>query len=73
MIYLWLQRFSTAFCSFIIFVFFNCVVFVSQDVTDSATPVEKRWLDEGTPFIETRRTPDLENMDMEQYQQSLAQ
>lgn len=49
------------------------MVFVSQDVTDSATPVEKRWLDEGTPFIETRRTPDLENMDMEQYQQSLAQ
>lgn len=32
--------------------------------------MEKKWEE---PFIETRRTPDLENMDLEQYQQSIAQ
>ncbi|KAL1491179.1 hypothetical protein ABEB36_011818 [Hypothenemus hampei] len=47
---------------------------VSKEITDDATLVEKRWLDgSNAPFIETRRTPDLENMDLEQYQRSLAQ
>ncbi|KAH1013384.1 hypothetical protein HUJ04_002378 [Dendroctonus ponderosae] len=46
--------------------------FTLQEITDDASTVEKRWLDESAPFVETRRTPDLENMDLEQYQQSLA-
>ncbi|XP_050310591.1 patronin isoform X6 [Anthonomus grandis grandis] len=47
--------------------------FTLQEITDDASHVEKKWLDDATPFIETRRTPDLENMDLETYQQSLAQ
>ncbi|XP_066580923.1 patronin-like isoform X3 [Prorops nasuta] len=42
---------------------------ISEDVRD----VEHKWLEDGTPFIETRRTPDIENMDLEQYQQSISQ
>lgn len=35
--------------------------------------VEHKWLehDGNAPFIETRRTPDIENMDPEQYRQSI--
>ncbi|XP_064213219.1 patronin isoform X5 [Tribolium castaneum] len=47
--------------------------FTLQEIQDDATAVERKWLDETQPFIETRRTPDLENMDLEQYQQSIAQ
>nr|XP_008193061.1 PREDICTED: patronin isoform X11 [Tribolium castaneum] len=46
---------------------------VAREIQDDATAVERKWLDETQPFIETRRTPDLENMDLEQYQQSIAQ
>ncbi|KMQ97150.1 calmodulin-regulated spectrin-associated protein 1 [Lasius niger] len=44
---------------------------ISEDVRD----VEHKWLEhDGTaPFIETRRTPDIENMDPEQYRQSITQ
>ncbi|KAJ8672893.1 hypothetical protein QAD02_004154, partial [Eretmocerus hayati] len=41
---------------------------ISEDVRD----VEHKWLDQdGAPFVETRRTPDIENMDYEQYHQSI--
>ncbi|XP_071566319.1 patronin isoform X10 [Temnothorax nylanderi] len=42
---------------------------ISEDVRD----VEHKWLehDGSAPFIETRRTPDIENMDPEQYRQSI--
>ncbi|XP_044267984.1 patronin isoform X7 [Tribolium madens] len=46
---------------------------VAREIQDDATAVEHKWLDETQPFLETRRTPDLENMDLEQYQQSIAQ
>ncbi|XP_071861899.1 calmodulin-regulated spectrin-associated protein patronin isoform X29 [Bombus fervidus] len=44
---------------------------ISEDVRD----VEHKWLehDGNAPFIETRRTPDIENMDLEQYHQSISQ
>ncbi|KAK2582392.1 hypothetical protein KPH14_004717 [Odynerus spinipes] len=44
---------------------------ISEDVRD----VEHKWLEQdgSAPFIETRRTPDIENMDLEQYHQSLSQ
>nr|XP_012216779.1 PREDICTED: patronin isoform X4 [Linepithema humile] len=44
---------------------------ISEDVRD----VEHKWLehDGNAPFIETRRTPDIENMDPEQYRQSISQ
>lgn len=37
--------------------------------------MEHKWLehDGNAPFIETRRTPDIENMDPEQYRQSITQ
>ncbi|XP_017797663.1 PREDICTED: patronin isoform X5 [Habropoda laboriosa] len=43
---------------------------ISEDVRD----VEHKWLehDGNAPFIETRRTPDIENMDLEQYHQSIS-
>ncbi|XP_061943060.1 patronin isoform X11 [Apis cerana] len=43
---------------------------ISEDVRD----VEHKWLehDGNAPFIETRRTPDIENMDIEQYHQSIS-
>ncbi|XP_068904602.1 patronin isoform X7 [Tenebrio molitor] len=47
--------------------------FTLQEINDDASAAERKWLDEGQPFIETRRTPDLETMDLEQYQQSIAQ
>ncbi|KAG5885276.1 hypothetical protein JTB14_005815 [Gonioctena quinquepunctata] len=39
---------------------------------DDVNNVEGKWPDDGRPFVE-KRTPDLENMDMEQYQRSIAQ
>ncbi|XP_011501000.1 PREDICTED: patronin isoform X3 [Ceratosolen solmsi marchali] len=43
---------------------------ISEDVRD----VEHKWLDqESAPFVETRRTPDIENMDYDQYHQSISQ
>ncbi|XP_023247057.1 patronin isoform X2 [Copidosoma floridanum] len=42
---------------------------ISEDVRD----VEHKWLDQdAAPFVETRRTPDIENMDYEQYHQSIS-
>ncbi|XP_043484313.1 patronin isoform X2 [Leptopilina heterotoma] len=44
---------------------------ISEDVRD----VEHKWLEQdgSAPFVETRRTPDIENMDLEQYHQSISQ
>ncbi|XP_058802244.1 patronin isoform X4 [Phymastichus coffea] len=42
---------------------------ISEDVKD----VEHKWLDQENSFVETRRTPDIENMDYDQYHQSLTQ
>ncbi|XP_012272704.1 patronin isoform X2 [Orussus abietinus] len=44
---------------------------ISEDVRD----VEHKWLEQdgSAPFIETRRTPDIENMDLDQYHQSISQ
>ncbi|XP_031344044.1 patronin isoform X4 [Photinus pyralis] len=47
--------------------------FTLQEITDEVSTVERKWLDNTQPFVETRRTPDIENMDLEQYQQSIAQ
>lgn len=47
--------------------------FTLQEITDEVSTVEQKWLDNTQPFVETRRTPDIENMDLEQYQQSIAQ
>ncbi|KAJ8916210.1 hypothetical protein NQ315_016349 [Exocentrus adspersus] len=47
--------------------------FTLQEIVEDATTVERKWSDDNQPFMETRRTPDLENMDLEQYQQSIAQ
>ncbi|KAK7870474.1 hypothetical protein R5R35_000749 [Gryllus longicercus] len=44
-----------------------------QEISEDASSVEHKWLDSTLPYIEERRTPDIENMDLEQYQQSLAQ
>ncbi|XP_014601150.1 PREDICTED: patronin isoform X9 [Polistes canadensis] len=43
---------------------------ISEDVRD----VEHKWLEQdgNAPFIETRRTPDIENMDLDQYHQSIS-
>ncbi|KAK5646802.1 hypothetical protein RI129_005266 [Pyrocoelia pectoralis] len=46
---------------------------VTKEITDEVSTVERKWLDNTQPFVETRRTPDIENMDLEQYQQSIAQ
>ncbi|XP_045470913.1 patronin isoform X21 [Harmonia axyridis] len=46
---------------------------VTKDVTDDAAKVERKWMDNDQSFMETKRTPELENMNMEQYQQSIAQ
>ena len=45
----------------------------SQEISDDVTSVEHKWLDGGAAFIEERKTPDIENMDLEEYQQSIAQ
>ncbi|XP_015522399.2 patronin isoform X6 [Neodiprion lecontei] len=44
---------------------------ISEDVRD----VEHKWLEQdgSAPFIETRRTPDIENMDIDQYHESISQ
>ncbi|KAL3282263.1 hypothetical protein HHI36_005454 [Cryptolaemus montrouzieri] len=46
---------------------------ITKEVSDDASMVERKWLENDQPFMETKRTPDLENMNMEQYQQSIAQ
>ncbi|XP_063226734.1 patronin isoform X2 [Bacillus rossius redtenbacheri] len=47
--------------------------FSLQEINENVSTVEHKWLDSGVPFIEERKTPDIENMNLEQYQQSLAQ
>lgn len=44
-----------------------------QEISEDVNSVEHKWLDNTAPYIEERKTPDIENMDMEQYQQSIAQ
>ncbi|KAK9712450.1 Spectrin-binding region of Ca2+-Calmodulin [Popillia japonica] len=46
--------------------------FTLQEISDDASSVERKWLDQDQPYLETRRTPDIENMDMEQYHHSMA-
>ncbi|XP_065163737.1 patronin isoform X3 [Atheta coriaria] len=45
---------------------------VVKDISDEVSAVEKKWMDPDQPFYETRRTPDMENMDVETYQQSIS-
>nr|CAD7426198.1 unnamed protein product [Timema monikensis] len=42
------------------------------EISEDVSSVEHKWLDGSAPFVEERKTPDIENMDLEQYQQSLA-
>ncbi|XP_044012467.1 patronin isoform X14 [Aphidius gifuensis] len=46
---------------------------VTKESGEDVRDIENKWRDQdGTvPFIETRRTPDIENMDREQYHQSI--
>ncbi|XP_044752934.1 patronin isoform X8 [Coccinella septempunctata] len=46
---------------------------VTKDVTHDAAEVERKWIDNEQPFLETKRTPELESMNIDQYQQSIAQ
>lgn len=45
-----------------------------QEISEDVRDVEHKWLEQdgSAPFIETRRTPDIENMDLEQYHQSIS-
>lgn len=45
-----------------------------QEISEDVRDVEHKWLEQdgNAPFIETRRTPDIENMDLEQYHQSIS-
>ncbi|XP_061943072.1 patronin isoform X30 [Apis cerana] len=47
---------------------------VTKEISEDVRDVEHKWLehDGNAPFIETRRTPDIENMDIEQYHQSIS-
>ncbi|CAH1102596.1 unnamed protein product [Psylliodes chrysocephalus] len=45
---------------------------VVKDINEDVTILDRKWSDEGHTLVETR-TPDLENMDLETYQQSIAQ
>ncbi|CAB0032888.1 unnamed protein product [Trichogramma brassicae] len=46
----------------------------SQEISEDVRDVEHKWLDQdATPYVETRRTPDIENMDYDQYHQSITQ
>ncbi|XP_063990128.1 patronin isoform X6 [Diachasmimorpha longicaudata] len=50
--------------------------FTLKEIREDVRDVEHKWLEHDgstVPFIETRRTPDLENMDLEQYHQSITQ
>ncbi|XP_043271268.1 patronin isoform X3 [Venturia canescens] len=49
--------------------------FTLKEISEGVRDVEHKWLehDGSAPFIETRRTPDIENMDLDQYQQSISQ
>ncbi|XP_074040441.1 calmodulin-regulated spectrin-associated protein patronin isoform X3 [Leptinotarsa decemlineata] len=40
---------------------------------DDINNVEGIWPNDGHPYVETRKTPDMDNMDLEQYQRSIAQ
>ncbi|XP_054006409.1 patronin isoform X13 [Hylaeus anthracinus] len=48
---------------------------VTKEISEDVRDVEHKWLehDGNAPFIETRRTPDIENMDLDQYHQSISQ
>ncbi|XP_057664944.1 patronin isoform X8 [Diorhabda carinulata] len=46
--------------------------FTLQEINEDVSKIDRKWSDETPTFAETR-TPDLENMDLEQYQQSIAQ
>ncbi|XP_057665161.1 patronin isoform X33 [Diorhabda carinulata] len=45
---------------------------VAKEINEDVSKIDRKWSDETPTFAETR-TPDLENMDLEQYQQSIAQ
>ncbi|XP_060518088.1 patronin isoform X3 [Cylas formicarius] len=47
--------------------------FSLQEISSDVSNVERKWFDNNQPYLETRRTPDLDNMDLEQYQKSIAQ
>ncbi|XP_017772472.1 PREDICTED: patronin isoform X3 [Nicrophorus vespilloides] len=38
---------------------------------DEIPNTEMKWMDENQPFVENRRTPDMDNMNMDTYQQSI--
>lgn len=40
---------------------------------DDVMSVERKWLDGTMPFVEERKTPDYDNLDLEHYQHSIAQ
>ena len=42
-------------------------------MSDDASNIEKKWFNKDQPFVETRRTPEIESMDFELCQQSMAQ
>lgn len=35
--------------------------------------IERKWLDSSSPFVDERKTPDYENLDLDKYQYSIAQ
>ncbi|XP_014601152.1 PREDICTED: patronin isoform X11 [Polistes canadensis] len=47
---------------------------VTKEISEDVRDVEHKWLEQdgNAPFIETRRTPDIENMDLDQYHQSIS-
>ncbi|CAG9862690.1 unnamed protein product [Phyllotreta striolata] len=45
---------------------------VAKEINDDVIKMDRKWSDEDHTLVETR-TPDLENMDLESYQQSIAQ
>ncbi|XP_012262827.2 patronin isoform X9 [Athalia rosae] len=48
---------------------------VTKEISEDVRDVEHKWLEQdgSAPFIETRRTPDIENMDLDQYHESISQ
>ncbi|XP_053593724.1 patronin isoform X4 [Microplitis demolitor] len=48
--------------------------FSLKEITEDIHDVEHKWLEQdgSAPFTETRRTPDIENMDFDQCQQSIS-
>ncbi|KAK9870583.1 hypothetical protein WA026_008146 [Henosepilachna vigintioctopunctata] len=45
---------------------------INKEVSDDASVVDTKWFQNDQAFMETKRTPDLENMNNEQYQHSMA-